>query len=426
MPMTFPRGFKTVTILLMLLIFGCTNSRLKEARNAFLENGDPETAVEILEKEGDGAGLSKLLFHMEKGLLLHQAGRFDESITELRNASALMQVQDYLSISQQTASIVINDWMTEYKGEYCERLWVHTYLMINYLLVHHYEDALVEAKQALSVFNAYPEALTQAYFSMALIGFCHEVMNEFNDAYIIYRRLAEMLPDSSPICRLQQKMGSLSGIDDLPDCDVLKGKKDNSFDRWEKGELILFVGLGFAPVKVPGNIILPPGIRFSFPRYERRSSAGWEITIDRGRHSIPAIAVSTNVQQVAESSLADRAKRIYIKEAARVAAKEVIIREVRKEDEVAGWMTRMAMMAVEEPDTRSWHTLPAINSFLRIPLAPDTYHLTVNIEGRDRRSDDIVLPVFTVKKGERRFFAIRASGTYVSVQGQQEMRRTTE
>ena len=423
MPMTVPRVHLLVTMLILLLVGGCTSSRLKEARSAFLKDGNAETAVEILEKEGDGDGLSKLLFHMEKGLLLHQAGRFGESITELRKASDLMKLQDYLSISQQAASVVINDWMTEYKGEYCERLWVHTYLMINYLLVHQYEGALVEAKQALKVFDAYPEALKQAFFSMALIGYCYEIMNEFNDAFIVYKRLAGMMPDASPICPLLRRMGRLSGIGDLPDCAMAKGEEGNNgrSSRWNRGELILFVGAGMAPVKVPGNILLPPGIRFSFPRYESRSSAGLEITIDRGKLPIQATTVSTDVMQVARTSLGERAKRIYVKEAARVAAKEVIIHQVRQEDALAGWLTRMAMIAVEEPDTRSWHTLPAENSFLRIPLDPDTYQLTVHIKGRGDRGNAIDLPVFSVEKGERRFFSIRAIGDTLWVQSQKEL-----
>ena len=200
-------------VILIFIVSGCAGDRLKAARNAFINDGDPDAAVQILEK-GNGTGLSTLLFHMEKGLLLQQAGRFQESISELRNASILMNKQDYLSVSQQAASILVNEWMTEYKGEYCERLWVHTYLMIDYLLAHQFEDALVEAKQALQIFDAYPDALSGDYFSMALIGLCYETLHETNDAYIVYQRLAEMMPDPAPVREALSRTGRLSGIED--------------------------------------------------------------------------------------------------------------------------------------------------------------------------------------------------------------------
>ena len=203
----------TALAIFLLLVTGCAGGRLKDARKAFINDGDPQAALQVLDRD-DPNGRSALLFSMEKGLLLHEAGRFQESINELRKASALMKIQDTISVSQQVSSLVINDWMTEYKGEYSERMWVHTYLMINYLLVNQFEDALVEAKQALGVFDAYPEALSEAYFSMALIGLCYEMLDEFNDAYIVYKRLAKMMPDPAPVGDALLKMGRLAGIDD--------------------------------------------------------------------------------------------------------------------------------------------------------------------------------------------------------------------
>ena len=166
------RSQKTFCLLLLALSFfvfiGCAGAGLKKARKAF-HNGDAQRAVDIL-SDVDDSGLSRLVYLMEKGLLLHQGGRYEESVRELRKASDLIREQDIISAGQQASSLVVNEWVTEYKGEYCERLWVHTYLMMNYLLPGEYESALVEAKQAQKVYDQFPEALSEEYFTRALIA----------------------------------------------------------------------------------------------------------------------------------------------------------------------------------------------------------------------------------------------------------------
>ena len=143
-------------ILSFFLLAGCAASNLNKARGSFYA-GQPQKAVEILSEKG-ASKRDKLLFLMEKGAILHRMGQYEESIAELLNASKLIAQQEVISLSRQTASLVTSEWVTEYKGEYCERLWVHTYLMMNYLLVNKYEDALVEAKQALKIFQRHPKS----------------------------------------------------------------------------------------------------------------------------------------------------------------------------------------------------------------------------------------------------------------------------
>lgn len=403
----------------LLLVSGCAGGRLTNARETFLDKGDLQSAVQMLEEE-EGSGRSKLLYHMEKGLLLHHAGRFEESIDALRNASDLMSQQDYLSLHQQTASLLVNDWMTDYKGEYCERMWVHTYLMINYLLVYQYEGALVEAKQALKVYDAYPEALSEAYFSMALIGLCYELLNEYNDAYIVYRRLAKMLPDPAPVRDTLYRMGRLAGIEDSAIAEEIGSATDpppRQASR-ETGEMVLFIGMGRGPVKEPGNIFLPPGIRYSFPRYENRGRSFRSADLYDLNHPLPATTVATNLNRVAKTSLGERAKQIFIKESARVVAKEVLVQGVQQNtDSVVGLMARVVMIATEEPDTRSWHTLPARNALLRLPLEAGTHHLSVRFEG-GHQNDALDLPSITISKGRRMFFALRVNDNFTSVYGQ--------
>ena len=165
-------------------------------------------------------------------------------------------------------------------------------------------------------------------------------------------------------------------------------------------------------------MLLPPGLRFSFPRYENRSPAiGYTDLYSDGK-PIPANTITTDMGRVARTALGERAKQIFAKETVRVLAKEAIAQEVEREnDAIIGLITRLALIAVEEPDTRCWQTLPARNSLLRVPLKPGTYQLTVRTEGTGR-SDAIDLPSISVRTGQRIFFAVRANANYVAIHSQ--------
>ena len=153
---------------------GCGSVHLSRARVAFYDNRS-DRAADILDRAAeDIPARDRLIFFMESGTVLHHAGDYPRSIHEFLKASRLMEQQDVISVSRQTASLLINDWLTEYKGEYSERLWVHTYLMMNFLLIGEYESALVEANQALKLFDKYPEALARDYFTRALIALCFD------------------------------------------------------------------------------------------------------------------------------------------------------------------------------------------------------------------------------------------------------------
>ena len=411
------RSQKTFCLLLLALSFfifiGCAGAGLKKARRAF-HNGDTSRAVDIL-SDVDDSGLSRLVYLMEKGLLLHQAGRYEDSVRELRKASDLIREQDIISAGQQASSLVVNEWVTEYKGEYCERLWVHTYLMMNYLLLGEYESALVEAKKAQKVYDQFPEALSEEYFTRALIALCYENLNEYNDAYIAYKKLAESMTNPSIVRPDIDRLAGMLGFDD-----EISDTPQIVYTAADSAELVLFVSLGKGPVKISGNIVLPPGIRFSFPRYKKQDEkvGRAEVFVFESRKQV--ISVETDVVGVAGNSLDERAKAIYLKEAARLAAKEVIIREAGKDrDNIVTVLLRLAFMLMEEPDTRSWQTLPAKLSLVKLPLEPGAHKIRVQIRGNGSVKD-IDLPEIEFYRGQRVFYSVRASGGSVSEQGRKK------
>ena len=112
---------------------------------------------------------------------------------------------------------------------------------------------------------------------------------------------------------------------------------------------------------------------------------------------------------MARESLDERKKLLIVKETTRVAAKESVAQAVgRNNGDAAEALVRMALFIMEEPDTRSWQTLPARLLLLRVPLQPEQNKVEVYIVGKgDQLIEKIILPELNVQAGQRVYRSIR-------------------
>ena len=387
---------------LLVLLNGCAG-RLNKASQEYYA-GQPREALTLLDKGESFGNRNELLFLMEKGLVLHQLGNYRQSAEQLLQAAQLIDQFYYISLSEQASALAVNDWLTRYKGEYSERLWVHSYLMMDFLLLGEYDSALVEAKQALKVLGRHQEALKDAYFTRALIALCFANLGEDNDAYLEYRKLAQDLPDPAPVAR---DIVNLAGRLGMPD-EVEKYRPYVTGSIAAEGsELVLFVANGRIPRKQPGNFVLPPSIRFSFPYYQEQHTVLPWLRIEP-----PAAGtlqpLSSDLGLVAQASLEARRLEIVVRETARAAAKEAAAQSVGKDHGSAAEIAvRLGLLLLEEPDVRCWQTLPGRLTLLRIPLAPGSHHLTLRVSGGPGGDRKIPLPDIELRAGQRVFRSIR-------------------
>lgn len=362
--------------LFFMVIAGCSSRKLLQARSDFY-NGDYVHASEVLSDADAVSRRDKLLFFMEKGLILHYSGHYGESIHLLISAVKLMEDQEVISAIRQTTSLVTTEWLTEYKGEYAERLLVHTYLMMNYLLIGKHEDALVEAKQALEIYNQYP-ACSQDYFTRALIAHCYESLGEINDAYIEYKKLAQLMPDPRPVAGKLFVLASRLGFEDEVQeyRKYLSASELDSLLNGSSAEMVVFVSQGKSPIKIPRNIVLPPSIRFSFSAYKDSTNNFIPPDVNIATGNKTETLITTDVGEVLNASLKDRLLTILAKETARVVAKESIASNV--EDPTWEILIRLSFFIMEEPDTRSWQILPAYLTIINIPLNAGKNQIYIN------------------------------------------------
>jgi uncharacterized protein len=388
---------------LSAVLSGCVSGNLTRARNDFY-TGKADQAAQDLADPDEVSSRDRLLYFMDKGLILHHLGKYEESVQTLLQATHLMEEQDYISAGEQAVSLVTTDWVTEYKGEYAERLFVHTYLMMNYLIMGKYDDALVEGKQALKVYDRYPEACKNDYFTRALIAQCFETVGDINGAYIEYKKLAQAMPDPAPVAAKLFSLGMQLGFDDEVESyqQYVPEAETDAAGSQKSAELVLFISQGLSPVKIPQNIVLPPSIRFSFSTYSDRCHYYYTPEIYITSEAGEVRMVTTDVGQVLKDSLQDRLAQILVKETARVAAKEAIAQNVK--DDEAEILVRIVLFLLEQPDTRSWETLPGYLTLVRIPVSPGKHQLTINIS--DGPGGYVSLPDIHINPGQIYFYSI--------------------
>lgn len=360
----------------ILLVSGCSSLPLQKARTAFYV-GNPVEADRILKECDQVSQKNKLLCYMEKGLILYYMAEYEKSTQVLLKASALIREQDQISIKDQSSAVLINDSVATYKGEYCERLWVHTFLMMNFLMQHNAESAMVEGRQALEVFDEHRDSLESDHFTRALIALCFENMNLVSDARIEYEKLA-------------QAMGTES-------------VRAKSFSPGT-GELVLFIGQSRIPSKVATNIILPPSIRISIPRYDDSPPPSLPVTVrSSGRKLAPMTIISTDMGKVARQSLNDRSAAILSRQALRAGAKEAIAQKVGENNQLVEVMARAVLFLLEEADTRSWQILPGSLSLVRVELDSGVHDLEI-LSGDSRT---IQLNAVNIAEGRRTYRSLR-------------------
>ncbi|RPI95116.1 MAG: hypothetical protein EHM32_06015, partial [Spirochaetales bacterium] len=136
------------TVTLLLFSFGCAGSYvqvMKDSEKMFYHGEYKEAARKLLPAVNK-SGKDQLLFMMETGLMLHAAGDFQNSNKVLLEAAKLAD-RIALSVSKEAASLFINETVTNYRGEDFERVLIHMYLGINFLMLKDADSARVEFKK---------------------------------------------------------------------------------------------------------------------------------------------------------------------------------------------------------------------------------------------------------------------------------------
>ncbi|MEE9319272.1 MAG: hypothetical protein V3U76_02390 [Granulosicoccus sp.] len=363
----------------VILLQACASSGvLQTARDQFRQ-GNTDAALQTL-SSADVAKRNRLLLYLDRGLIAQAAGNYSDSINALSQAADLVEKLDFVSFSEQTTSLIANDWTTSYRGEYSERLWIHTFQMMNYLLINKPEGAAVEARRALKVFENHGTSLKADNVTRMLMAMSFEAAGQYDSAAVEYRKLFKDAADVPGIAAAALRNAKALGRADDAARYAAAVSSDHTGNASNDSELIVLLANGFIEAKLPGNLFIAADMRVSFPYYP----STWQTvpTIDATVDGQTTSTTTTPLPllNISQTALNARGKKIAAKQALRIAAKYNIGESVGDEyGEVTGSLVRTLLFLLEQADTRSWETLPAQLSLVRIPMTAGTHTVVLNI-----------------------------------------------
>jgi len=439
---------KLLAILLVCAFFaGCATygSKMEKTRLLFSQ-GKYDDALNKLEKTKSGS--SKLLYLLERGMILHYAGRYEESNDTFEEAEILSEDLYTKSVSKEIGAFLTSDNTIPYEGEKFERALIHYYRAFNYINLELPDDALVECRKVSFLLQRYldeSEGKSSAYsddaFMHYLAGILFQWQGEINDAFISYRKAEESYERyekeygiPQPASLKSDLLRAASALRFEEEYDYYLKKYGDSYVKpetdEETGELILIHESGFAPNKNAIEIVFPilkvdkPGkdvrkysrelrsradhhysdveieymLRVSMPTYEStRPRIAYVEVFTSGNQRCPPQQISSemmeDVEAIAMKNFVEDEPIILLRTIARGVAKYIAFKTAKKETgEVGGILVNIFNLATENADTRSWLTLPNSFGMARMSLPPGKYDLRLSFRdenGREVRSADL-------------------------------------
>jgi hypothetical protein len=187
-------------------------------------------ALDLTDPDDRGEIGDELLRLMHRGLLLHYAGRHEESNEVLQRAEAIIDDRYTKSVSLALLSIVTSDRALAWLPTPTERLLVNYYGALNYLALGDPEDAAVEVRRLSRLLELEedeefePDEAAMREVLRYFAGSVFESTGNRNDAAVSYRHVWEPGDDLADD-ELRPRFIDLYG-EDLPDWEPPVRKQD--------------------------------------------------------------------------------------------------------------------------------------------------------------------------------------------------------
>lgn len=313
--MTFPAtrlGLLAVGVLVILTAGCSTHTRKMQELRPRLANGEYDRALALVDEQMGGK--DAVLASLERGLVLHLAGRWQESNVALAEAERLADELYGTSISESALSLFTNDTATSYRARPFELAMVPYYRALNYLSLGDRDAAMVEGRKASLLLARYISATVQAIeqgdtdllertgrdpFLLYFSGMLYDWDGELNDAFIAYRNAAMAYQDLAGVVgvevppwlahdleRVAGRLGFGSELEPLRQaCPAVFAAAEQApapgVGRG-RGELVLLVENGWVAAKSEVKLSLPI---FESDQYDDNERWAWVIT-DRARNPV--------------------------------------------------------------------------------------------------------------------------------------------
>ena len=134
----------------LFILFSCaTTEHYSKVDNSLLKEKYPESIAMLESLKGRIYTASKdsVLYYLDKGMLHHYAGEYEESSELLQKGEQAIEEAFTKSISRGAGSLLVNDNVLEYAGEDYEDIYVNAFNALNYYHRGDIDGAIVEVRR---------------------------------------------------------------------------------------------------------------------------------------------------------------------------------------------------------------------------------------------------------------------------------------
>ncbi|MDR9827405.1 hypothetical protein RCJ22_17505 [Vibrio sp. FNV 38] len=339
----------------------------------------------------------------------------------------VVSISDGLSSA---GSLVVNDNLTDYHPRDYELGFLHLYLGLNYIYSNDLEGALVEVRRANqvqeaakkkrekrlesaeselksqgiqpnlgSVLSRYPNAgkklqAVQNGYLFYLSALLYEAEKDLNSAYVDYRRALAVMPNNQAIIDGARRVAKRLGMNqDLQLLEKQYGKTVLLADG--QARVIVLEERGVVEAMNSWRLDLPiydsrdnlAIYSIALPYYSGQSQKSWAPLMVNGFSSSNDLLV--DVDAMAQQALSEEIVGVVTRQAIRVWLKDRMRKKTAGKDDVGSALFSVWNAVTEQPDTRSWQSLPqyVVGSELRVPAGQQT----IRVDGQEYQ--------FTVEEG---------------------------
>lgn len=160
--------------------------------------GDAQRAATIVEQNEKEYGTrSRLLYRMDRGMVLQLAGQYQQSSAVLEQAEEEVERLYTRTIRSETAAFLTNDNLLPYEGDAYEHVMLNVVKALNYAVQGDLQGSLVEVRRIDHRLNVLSDRVkdTAKYrndgFARYVSGILYEAAGDLNNAFIAYRNAYE-------------------------------------------------------------------------------------------------------------------------------------------------------------------------------------------------------------------------------------------
>ena len=379
-------------ICLGVLLQSCASygSHATTMRDGML-TGHPEMSLAIAEKEDPEQ--KSVIASLDKGMLRRINQDYNGSNEVFEVAKQEIEELYGFSVTENLASVTINETLRGYEGDRYEQLLLHAYMAMNYIQLGDIDSARVEMLQANVKMMEWGDEPEEDAFLRYLEGMIYESLGEedsalisYRKAYTVYKEKAGVQYPPAPeslkkdLLRLLARQGLWSEYKSYKkEFNMPNYKAPKASNKF--GELVVIVNNGLAPIRSEKAIHIfssevQQNLRIAFPVYDHPKQSLYtpRISIDNRQALLETVE---DVDALARYSLEQAMPGIMARATARAVIKYNSQKTADDNGSIAGLLMTITNIVTERADTRSWTTLPQEIQLQRMTLPVGEHQLRI-------------------------------------------------